>query len=375
MVLEVLRFAENWMQTGQSFALATVVNAKSSAPLPVGSSMVIGPQGEIFGSVSGGCVESAVFELGTEAIRDGNAVLQRFGISDEAAFTVGLTCGGIIDVLVQPVVAGSKLALLIQQFAVLTAAGVPVTWAATTGGPGMLGRTALVCEDSAYGEDWVPSVSPQLLHDLRSRLVPGHPTTLAYDGDGCAANSLDDDSVTRVFALPFTRAPRLIIVGAVEYAVPLSRLGKFLGFAVTVCDARPAFTSSARFPDADEIVIGWPDRHLAGTAIDERTAIIVLTHDEKFDVLAIKAALDSAAGYIGAMGSRRTHELRLERLSAAGVDSDEFGRIHSPIGLALGGRSAEETALAIMAEIVLVRNGGSSDRLSVLSGPIHENTP
>ena len=174
-----------------------------------------------------------------------------------------------------------------------------------------------------------------------------------------------------MLGLPFPHAPRLIIIGAVEFSVALSRLGAASGFEVTVCDPREAFASPARFPDAHEVVHEWPHDYLARTPIDARTAICVLTHDPRFDVPALAVALRSPAGYVGAMGSRRTHDDRARRLADAGLTDVETQRLRSPIGLALGGRTPEETALSILAEIVMVRSGGRGGALRDTTGPVH----
>jgi xanthine dehydrogenase accessory factor len=185
-----------------------------------------------------------------------------------------------------------------------------------------------------------------------------------------AAGELMGDDVT-VLIEPFTDRPQLIVFGAIDYAAALASIGRFLGYRVTVCDARAAFATVERFPDADEVVVEWPHRFLSRTELDERAAVCVLTHDPKFDVPAIVEALRTPAGYIGVMGSRRTDEDRRLRLREVGVSDDELARLHSPIGLALGGRSPQETAVAIAAELVMVRNGSSGRPLRDATGPIH----
>ena len=174
-----------------------------------------------------------------------------------------------------------------------------------------------------------------------------------------------------VFVQSFAPPPRMLVFGAIDFAAAVARAGKFLGYQVTVCDARPVFATRARFPDADEVVTDWPHRYLAGTKVDSRTVICVLTHDPKFDVPLLEVALRTPAAYIGAMGSRRTHDDRLARLREAGLSDAELARLRSPIGLDLGARTPEETAVAIAAELIQLRWGGSGQPLTATTGRIH----
>ena len=176
-----------------------------------------------------------------------------------------------------------------------------------------------------------------------------------------------------VFVHSFAPPPRMLVFGAIDFAAAVARAGKFLGYRVTVCDARPIFATAARFPDADEVVVDWPHRFLARTPVDSRTVICVLTHDPKFDVPVLEVALRTPAGYIGAMGSRRTHEDRLDRLREAGLTEAELARLRSPIGLDLGARTPEETAVSVAAELIQLRWGGSGRPLTVTSGRIHHS--
>ncbi|WP_086820652.1 XdhC family protein [Allokutzneria sp. NRRL B-24872] len=276
-MIEIADSLRAWARAGREFAVATVTATSGSAPRPVGTSMAVDSEGSVIGNVSGGCVDGAVYELCREAIVSGESSTHTFGYSDETAFAVGLTCGGVIEVVVQP--------------------------------------------------------SPVLIPEG-------------------------------------TAQPRLLIFGALDFAAALTTIGVFLGYRVTVCDARPVFATPERFPGAD-VVVDWPHRYLDQTTVDGQTAICVLTHDPKFDVPVLTRALRMPVGYVGALGSRRAHAERLELLRANGLSVEELARLRSPVGLDLGGRTAEETALSIAAEIVACRRGGSGLPLSALSGPIH----
>ena len=325
---EILPVAARWAGAEQAFAIATVVGVGGSAPCEIGASMVVSASGEVFGTVSGGCVEGAVYERCLEVLAGAAPHVDRFAYSDADAFAVGLTCGGTIDVLVRAVPPGSAAAADLQLLAAREAAAIPTGFALVTAGP-ELGVGRVVSSDAA-----APAA------------VPG------------------------VVSLRVGVPARLIVVGAVEFAVALARLGAAMGMRVTVVDPREVFATEARFPGA-EVVVDWPDRYLAGERLDAGTAVCVLTHDPKIDVPALRAALASPAGYIGAMGSRRTHDDRMRRLGDAEVPPAARMRVRSPIGLDLGGRSPEETALSILAEIVADRHGGTGARLSGLSGPVH----
>ncbi|MBN9202762.1 MAG: hypothetical protein ABS61_04120 [Microbacterium sp. SCN 70-18] len=356
---DVLEPARTRLDRGEPFALAVLVDAYASAPREVGTAMLVDAAGQVFGNVSAGCVDGAVYELCLQALASGESTRSRYGISDERAFAAALTCGGVIDVLVVPVVPGSRAAealrVVIDAVERREAVALGIVTDAASGGGALLAVT----EAGAVGD--VPAFAVAEA-DLRRVAHAAAPVALRYAGDPSGA--------TEVLAVPFPHAPRLIVVGAVEFSVALARLGAASGFEVTVCDPREVFARAERFPDAT-VVHDQPGRYLAATPIDARTAICVLTHDERFDIEAIAAALASPAAYVGAMGSRRTHDDRLVRLRTAGVTDAALARLRSPIGLALGGRTPEETALSILAEIVLVRSGGSGEPLRETHGPIH----
>ena len=368
---DILDMMSKWWAADESFGLATVVSTFSSAPREPGAAMAVSGAGEVVGSVSGGCVEGAVYELAGEVTASGQPVLQRYGISDDTAFSVGLTCGGIIDIFVQPV--SRQTFPEFGEIADAVAAGIPVAAATVISGPGQVGARRIIWAD---GEDR-PRESAGSLgsgdrldqavdDDARGMLAQGLTGVRRYGPDG--ERRRDE---LGIFVQSFTPPPQMLVFGAIDFAAAVARAGKFLGYRVTVCDARPVFATASRFPDADEVVTDWPHRYLSGIATDSRTVICVLTHDPKFDVPLLEVALRRPAAYIGAMGSRRTHEDRLARLREAGMTSGELARLRSPIGLDLGARTPEETAVAIAAELIQLRWGGSGQPLTATTGRIH----
>ncbi|MBW8480950.1 XdhC family protein [Actinomadura parmotrematis] len=370
---DVLAEITGWYAAGRPFGLATVVNTFRSAPRPPGAAMAVSADGEAAGSVSGGCVEGAVYELARTVLESGEPVVQRYGVSDDDAFAVGLTCGGILDVLVEPV--GPATFPEFPAVARSIEEREPVAVATVIGGPGRLGARRVVWGDRAAG-----SLAPGAPHaarldaavddDARGMLAQGLTGARHYGPEGERRR----DDLT-VFVHAFAPPPRLLVFGAIDFAAAVARVGKFLGYHVTVCDARPVFATAKRFPDADEVVVKWPHKFLGEAEVDERTAICVLTHDPKFDVPLLEVALRTPAGYVGAMGSRRTHDDRLARLREAGLSAGELARLRSPIGLDLGARTPEETAVSIAAELVQLRWGGSGRPLTDTGGRIHADPP
>lgn len=372
-----------WWQDGQEVGVGTVVATFRSAPRPPGASMLVGPRGEAVGSVSGGCVEGAVYELAQSVLASGTPVLQRYGVSDDDAFAVGLTCGGILDVFVEKV--SRETFPEFGQVAADVAAGRPVAVATTVAhpDPSWVGRRIVV-----HPEDVDTPLGGLVQHglgsaradaaitdDARGLLAAGRTATLEYGPDGERRGE-----GMRVFVSSYAPRPRMLVFGAIDFAAAVARIGSFLGYVVTVCDARPVFATHSRFPAADEVIVKWPHKYLAEEVaagrIDQRTVICVLTHDPKFDVPLLEVALRlPEVGYIGAMGSRRTHEDRLVRLKEAGLNDDELARLCSPIGLDLGARTPEETAVSVAAEIISLQWGGGGDRLSDLEGPVHRHEP
>jgi xanthine dehydrogenase accessory factor len=364
---DILDQITKWWDSGETFGLATVVNTFRSAPRDPGAALAVSGRGEVVGSVSGGCVEGAVYELAREVCETGQPVLQTYGISDDAAFDVGLTCGGIIELFVEPVSRERFLGL--GDVAAAIRDEVPVAVATVISGPGMLGARRIIRADAATGTLGAGDRLDEAVDDdARGMLAQGLTGVRHYGEHG--ERRLDDLSV---FVQSFAPPPRMLVFGAIDFAAAVARAGKFLGYRVTVCDARPIFATHARFPDADEVIVDWPHRYLAQTPIDSRTVICVLTHDPKFDVPVLEVALRTPAGYIGAMGSRRTHDDRLARLREAGLTEDELTRLRSPIGLDLGARTPEETAVSVAAELIQLRWGGSGHPLTDTTGRIHHN--
>lgn len=372
-MLDIAEELNRWVEQGRDFAVATVVAVGGSAPRQPGAALAVDTDGTAIGSVSGGCVEGAVYELCQQALEDGETVQERFGYSDDDAFAVGLTCGGIIDILVTPVPVGSPAREVFAACWPPPPAGEAAAVARIAEGPAeLMGRAVLVRGEGSYegGFGGHPELDRAIAEEARAMLDAGKTGVLEIGADGRLCGE-----PLKVLVESSVPPPRMIVFGAIDFASALVRIGKFLGYRVTLCDARPVFATKKRFPEADEIVVDWPHRYLeeqssAGT-VDGRTVLCVLTHDAKFDVPLLELALKLPVAYVGAMGSRRTHEDRNKRLREVGVTELELARLRSPIGLDLGARSPEETALSIAAEIVANRRGGSGAALTGAHIPIH----
>jgi xanthine dehydrogenase accessory factor len=361
-VREELGTLRRWQHDGTRFALATVIATSQSAPRPAGAVLGLHPDGQVLGSVSGGCVEGAVVEVATEVLETDRPQRVRYGISDDEAFAVGLTCGGTIEVLVRPVAPDD---LDLDALAADVEADRPVAVAVVVDGD-HAGATLVVRHDEVVGTTGDEGLDHAVVADTRGMLQQGETGMRHYGTHG--ERRIDD---VGVFVLAFAPRPRMLVFGAIDFAGAVASVGRFLGYHVTVCDARARFATPSRFPDADEVVVSWPHRYLTETEVDARTVICVLTHDPKFDVPVLEVALRTDAAYVGVMGSRRTHEDRLARLREAGVSEVSLERLRSPIGLDLGARTPQETAVSIAAEILLERHGGSGARLTDTVGPIH----
>jgi xanthine dehydrogenase accessory factor len=293
-------------------------------------------------------------------------VLQRYGVSDDDAFAVGLTCGGTLEVLVERVDAKS----FPEISAVLASvdAGEAVAIATVVAGVEVLGARLLVWLDRVSGGLGSDRLDAAVTDDVRGLLQQGRSGILHVGAEGERRR----DELT-IFVESFAPPPDMYVFGATDFASAVVGIGKYLGYRVTVCDARPVFATARRFPGADEVVVDWPHRWLPTVPVGPRTVLCVLTHDPKFDVPLLEVALKTDAGYIGVMGSRRTHEDRMERLREIGLGEEALARLHSPIGLDLGARTPEETALSIAAEIVSLRWGGTGQPLSELDTRIHHD--
>ena len=333
--------------------------------------MVVAPDGAVSGSVSGGCVEGAVYDLAIEVARTGKPTLERYGVTDDDAFAVGLTCGGIIDIFVEPV--SRETFPQLEAVAEDIGAHRPTAVATVVSHPSAdwIGRRLVIRQDGVDGSLGSARADAAVGDDARGLLAAGRSGVLTYGPDGQRRGT-----GMEVFISSHAPRPRMLVFGAIDFAAALARQGSLLGYRVTVCDARATFATRARFPTADEVVVEWPSRYLAGQAeagsLDGRTVICVLTHDPKFDVPLLEAALRLPdVGYVGAMGSRRTHEHRVAALRAAGLTDAELSRLASPIGLDLGARTPEETAVSIAAEIIARRWGGGGRPLTEIGGRIH----
>jgi xanthine dehydrogenase accessory factor len=327
-VRDVLPTLEGWIREGRRASLGTVVRTQRSAPRLPGSVMAVSESGEVAGSVTGGCVEPAVYIQSEEVLQGGPPRLASFGYADEDAMEVGLPCGGSVDVFIEPLDAG-----LVARVAEAVGEERPIAYVTAIGGDEP-GRSRVV--EHGEGGDEVDAA-------VRPLLALGRSEVVEVDG-------------TDWFVSSIVPRPDMYVFGAIDFASSLARLGRFMGYRVTVCDPRAIFVTPARFPDADELVTEWPQEFIARAPVDERTAICVLTHDQKLDVPALLAALKTPAGYIGAMGSRNTTDRRRAALVAEGVTEEELARVHAPIGLSIGGKTPEEVAIAIGAEIVQVAN-------------------
>jgi xanthine dehydrogenase accessory factor len=308
---DVLPELIEWTEAGEEVALATVVETWGSSPRPLGSKMVVTRSGKMAGSVSNGCIEGAVFEEAQKVLKSGKGKIAAFGVADDVAFEVGLACGGHIEVFVEPLGAVQRKAIEMLR------ANRPAT--------------------------------------LRTNLVSGESELLEGSPRGSELPHREGDW----FIEPLRRPPHLVIVGAIHIAIPLHRLAKLMGYRVTVVDARAKFATKERFPEADELIVAWPDEAMARLTLDRSTYVVILTHDPKFDLPALRSVLGKDVGYIGAIGSRKTNQNRFDKLRTEGYTEEQIARVHGPIGLDLGGRGAEETALGILAEITAERFGGS----------------
>lgn len=364
-VLEDLIAAYN---SGDTTAMATVVRTWRSAPRPAGASMMVTATGEAVGSVSGGCIEGAVYEMAGEVIADGVPQFEKYGISNDDAFAVGLTCGGILEVFVEQI--STETWPELPDLYASVQADQPVAVATVVNGTAHVGKHLVVWPDRTAGDLGSDRLNSAVGADVLGLLESGTTGFLHYGSDG---ERLEGD--LEIFVSTFAPKPRMLVFGAIDFATAVAKAGKFLGFHVTVCDAREVFATKKRFPDADEVINDWPHRWLATQEVDSRTVICILTHDPKFDVPVVIEALKTNAAYIGAMGSRKTHDDRVARLLEAGVDPEDLKRVKSPIGLDLGARTPEETAISILAEVIQDRWGGSGKNLAQTDGTIHPGAP
>ncbi len=350
---ELLETVRAWQAEGAVLGRAVVIRSFGSAPRPEGATLVVTADGRLAGSVSGGCVEGAAFEEIQQARSEGVSRVIRYGISDEQAWDVGLACGGTIDVLVEPFLRPEVMAAAAGPGGIAVVIPLPADAPRPAFGPHPRGAGAVPTAALVAGEDGLLSGttgSPEL-----DAAVGAAARDLLLRGGSRTVEAAGRQAFLEVYPAP----PRLVIVGAVQVAMPLARFARELGYASVVVDGRAAFATKERFPDVDRLVVGWPDEVAEGIGLGPADAVAVLTHDVKFDEPAIVEALRRGCRYVGAVGSRKTQADRRARLLAAGVPEDQLARLRGPIGLDLGGRDPAETALAIMAEVVAERYGGT----------------
>jgi len=356
-----------WLAEGRRVARAVLVAVEDSAPLPVGAAMFVAADGAIEGSISGGCVEAALAQEAAAVLAGGPPAIHTYGVSDELAGTAGLTCGGTLHVFVHALDAADAAAVVAAAEAVR--AGRAAALATLLDGP-RAGATTAVIPDAPQPPLQADGGIPRLLahgvaRDAAGLLDQGVTTIRSYGSDGA---TLGAD--LRVFVRSFAPPPQLLIFGAIDFSAALAPLARELGYAVTISDPRERFVSAPRFARAATVHVGWPEAAFAGRSFGPRDAILVLSHDARLDVPALQRALATDAGYVGALGSRRTTAERDERLRAAGVTEAELARLHAPCGLDIGGRTPEETAISILAEIVAVRAGRPAAPLRETAGAI-----
>jgi xanthine dehydrogenase accessory factor len=372
---------DRWQQESQDIAMATLVAVRGSAPRPAGARLCVTRGGKLAGSISGGCVDGDVLERAMQVLNNVQPVLASYGIADELSLEVGLSCGGSIDVLIEPFAADEVWHAVRDAIESCR----PAALAIGLEPGGIMGRKLAIFD----GAPCVGSIDPELDAALgevakglfceggtRELVLPWRATD-AEDGARHPASVELDTEVrvgeARVFIEVIASPPRLYIVGATHTAIPLCRMARQLGFRVTVIDPRSTFATEERFPDADELILAWPDEALSGASLDSYSYVLTLIHDPKFDLPALEHALRSQARYIGALGSRSTHEARKERLRERGFSDHELARIRAPIGLDLGARAPAEIALAILAEVVAVRHDREGGALRERRAPIHSD--
>jgi xanthine dehydrogenase accessory factor len=361
-MIELLPEINEWIAAGEEVAVATVVRVLGSAPRPVGARMIVSSAGRMAGSVSGGCVETTVYEVMMDVLAGAPPHLLHFGITEDMIWDVGLACGGTIDVFVQ------KLdPALVDAFRDLLKTGGPFALAVMVSGDQESGNWEL--GNWGIGNWALITGEGQAPPALGLSLLTPHSSLLTSYAQEMLATRTESATIYEIapgidlFVEPFLPPPVLLIIGGVHIAIPLTRYAKELGFYVVVADPRARFANRDRFPEADEVLVEWPDEALSHLSVDHATYIVLLTHDPKIDEPTLAAALKTEAAYIGAIGSRNTHAARFERMQKWGITPEQLARVYGPIGLDLGGRTPAETALSIIAEVVAVKNGRTGGSL------------
>ena len=341
---DILPDLTHWRENAKPIALATVLQTWGSAPRGVGAKMALTLDGKMAGSVSGGCVEGAVFEAGVEVLKTGLPQLLHFGVADETAWEVGLACGGNIEIFVKPLVPTFFDAIRANLDQNRSSAMVTVI----DGPKNDLGRELLVSE----GGEFIGSLS----HDLDEEAITVAREALAEERSQRITLKREGEEPREIFVEVMLPPPTLVMVGGVHIAIALTAIAKALGYRTVVVDPRRTFGSATRFPDVDQLIQSWPEEAFAQIDPNRSTAVAMLTHDPKIDDPALQIVLNSPAFYVGALGSRTTQANRRKRLVDAGLTEAQLSRLHGPIGLDIGGRTPEEIALAIMAQVVVARN-------------------
>ncbi|MGI8846166.1 MAG: XdhC family protein [Thermoleophilaceae bacterium] len=356
--------ALQWLQEGRRVVAATLVETLGSAPLEAGAEMLVDDDGRIEGSVTGGCVEGALVEEACGVLAGAPPRVATYGISDQQAADVGLMCGGTVRVFVHAL--GERQRHAIEATTEAVEGEQPVALATLLDGPSA-GAKMAVLEDRVLGSlEATDLLDDSVTRDARGFLDQGRSAIRCYSEMG---ETMGSD--LRVSIQAFATPPSMVVFGAIDFSAALARLAGEIGYRVTIVDAREAFIQSPRFTEHAEIAIAWPDTYLADRTLGPRDAVLVFTHDPKFDEPALVSALETGAGYIGALGSRRTDEERTQRLRERGVSEDDLRRINSPCGLDVGARTPAETAIAVLGEILALRAGRAGQRLAEASGPIH----
>jgi len=354
---ETFTALDRWQQDGETIAVATLVRACGSVPRLPGARLGLTRSGKMVGSVSGGCVENDVFEHALQVLDTGQPVIVRYGAADELGLAVGLSCGGSVEVLIEPFAAAEAWQALRRAVQEERPAALAIGLTPHS----LVGRKLVVFDDGTFAGSIDAALDDQIMLALQQLILEGGTRMLNVPWPA--------DTVT-VFLEAFPAPQRLLIVGGTHTAIPLCRLAKVLGFRVTVIDARRAYATRERFPDADELLPVLPDEALA-EACSDSTSVVILTHDSKFDLPALTSALRSRARYIGILGSKKTHERRKVELRQQGFTEADIARLRAPVGLDLGGRSPEEVALAILAEVLAVRYGRDGRALAERTAAIH----
>ena len=368
-MLDILSDIERWMREGDDVALATVVSVRGSSPRPAGARLAVTRSGRMSGAVSAGCVESEVHRRALEVLDSGKPDLVRFSVSEAPELDVGLSCGGTIDVLIEPFAHGADAWRVIRD-ALRTER--PVVIAEVIEPADLRGaKTIFPARDEELAAGGVSAATPVFPCDVRAAVAEEAATLLGVTGGG--ATTIDvpfSGGEATVFLQSFVVEPQLYIIGGTEIGAALCKLAKVMGMRVMIVDPRSPYSARERFPEADEVIRAWPNEALDARRLGPLSAVVTLTHDAKLDVPALACALRSNAGYIGALGSRRTHEKRKAALAAEGFTSEEIARIHGPVGLDIGGSSASEIALSIISEIVAARNGRDPRSRAFVSGVV-----